>query len=31
MDTLIYSEARSMLANTMDKVCHDHAPHYHYP
>ena len=26
MDTLTYSEARSKLANTMDKVCHDHAP-----
>ncbi len=26
MDTLTYSEARSKLANTMDKVCDDHAP-----
>ena len=26
MDTLTYSEARSNLANTMDKVCDDHAP-----
>ena len=26
MDTLTYSEARSKLATTMDKVCHDHAP-----
>ena len=26
MDTLTYSEARSKLANTMDKVCEDHAP-----
>ena len=26
MDTLTYSEARSKLANTMDRVCEDHAP-----
>ena len=26
MDTLTYSEARSKLANTMDRVCDDHAP-----
>lgn len=26
MDTLTYSEARSKLATTMDKVCDDHAP-----
>ncbi|MGE0385229.1 MAG: type II toxin-antitoxin system Phd/YefM family antitoxin [Gammaproteobacteria bacterium] len=26
MDTLTYSEARSKLATTMDKVCEDHAP-----
>lgn len=26
MDTLTYSEARSKLANTMDRVCNDHAP-----
>ena len=26
MDTLTYSEARSKLANAMDKVCDDHAP-----
>ena len=26
MDTLTYSEARSKLANTMDKVCDDHSP-----
>ncbi len=26
METLTYSEARSKLANTMDKVCDDHAP-----
>jgi antitoxin YefM len=26
MDTLTYSEARAKLANTMDKVCEDHAP-----
>ena len=26
MDTLTYSEARSKLANTMDRGCDDHAP-----
>lgn len=26
METLTYSEARSKLANTMDRVCDDHAP-----
>jgi antitoxin YefM len=26
MDTLTYSEARSKLASTMDRVCNDHAP-----
>jgi antitoxin YefM len=26
MNTLTYSEAREKLANTMDKVCEDHAP-----
>jgi len=26
MDTLTYSEARSNLASTMDRVCNDHAP-----
>lgn len=26
METLTYSEARSKLASTMDKVCDDHAP-----
>ena len=26
MDTLTYSEGRSKLANTMDRVCDDHAP-----
>ena len=26
MDTLTYSEARSKLADTMNKVCDDHAP-----
>ena len=26
MNTLTYSEARSKLANTMDRVCDDHAP-----
>ncbi len=26
MDTLTYSEARSKLATTMDKVCDNHAP-----
>lgn len=26
MDTITYSEARSQLAKTMEKVCNDHAP-----
>lgn len=26
MDTISYSEARAQLAETMDKVCTDHAP-----
>ena len=26
MDTITYSEARSKLADTMEKVCDDHAP-----
>ena len=26
MDTITYSEARSKLAKTMEKVCDDHAP-----
>ena len=26
MDTITYSEARSKLAQTMEKVCDDHAP-----
>ncbi len=26
MDTITYSEARSRLADTMEKVCDDHAP-----
>jgi len=26
MDTVTYSEARSQLAKTMEKVCDDHAP-----
>lgn len=26
MDTITYSEARSQLAKTMEKVCDDHAP-----
>lgn len=26
MDTITYSEARSHLAKTMEKVCDDHAP-----
>jgi antitoxin YefM len=26
MDTMTYSEARSKLASTMDRVCNDHAP-----
>jgi antitoxin YefM len=26
MDTITYSEVRSQLAKTMEKVCNDHAP-----
>lgn len=26
MDTVVYSQARSSLAKTMDKVCDDHSP-----